>query len=269
VDDRYLAYFYLPSFVLTSSLATQPLASDMAVESTSWEGSGFRVWRGSGGDIVCSTRRRGAFNLYAPSLPVHRNLGYWIETNDGRRFATCAWSRDVEVATGTDRLTVEGVCVRVDDSLPLVRHEVAFRAATHWLFAWPAVAGLFHRFIKKRKITRQISGLAAFRREMTWREACLVVRDVFDLRRPGGQVRAVTPVADIDVHSPSARLSGPSQLDTITVPRTTAEAWAARLNQGRLALVSVYDLDRGGHLRFAGIREESESANQASRSETR
>ena len=59
VDDRYLAYFYLPSFVLASSLTTQPLASDLAVESTSWEGSGFRVWRGSGGDIVCSTRRRG------------------------------------------------------------------------------------------------------------------------------------------------------------------------------------------------------------------
>jgi hypothetical protein len=268
VDDRYLAYFYLPSFVLASSLATPSLVSDIAVESTSWEGSGFRVWRWSGGDVVCSTRRRGAFNLYAPSLPVHRNLGYWIETEDGRRFATCAWSRDVEVAQGIDSLIVEGVCVRVDDTLPLVRHEMAFRAATHWLFAWPAVAGLFHRFIKKRKMIRQISGLAAFRREMTWRDARLVVRDVFDLRPPGGQVRAVTPVADIDVHSPSARLGGASRIDTITIPRTTAEAWAARLNQGRLALVSVYDLDAGGHLRFAGIREESDSANQAARIET-
>ena len=268
VDDRYLAYFYLPSFVLASTLGARSVAAAPAVEAVSWPASGFVVWRRHGADLVCSTHRRGAFNVYAPPLPVHHNLGYWLETTDDRRFATCAWSEDVDVSHETNRLVVKGACVRVDDTLPLLRHEVAFRAATRWLFVWPPLAGWFHRFITKRKITRRRPGPVTFTREMSQRDNQLVVRDLFELRPGAARIRAVTPVADTDVHSPSARLSGASRIDNITVPRSTAEAWAAGLNQGRLTLVSLYALDPDGRLRFMQVTDERSAANRRARVET-
>jgi hypothetical protein len=269
VDDRYLAYFYLPSFVLASSLGDRHVSAGASVGSTAFESSGFRVWRRRGGDVVCSTRRNAAFNLYAPPRPVHRNLGYWIEATDGRRFASCAWSADTGAAQDrADGVIVEGTFVAVDDALPLVRHEVAFRAATHWLFQWPSIAEPFHRFIKQRKITRKVTGPIGFTRELVWGEYGVVVRDLFRAREGTPSLRTVMPAADIEVHSPSARQSGSSPNHAIVVPRSTAEAWAAQINRsGELALVSAYEVDAAGRLWFVGIREESEPLEPVARSE--
>jgi hypothetical protein len=103
---------------------------------------------------------------------------------------------------------------------------------------------------------------------MSQRDNQLVVRDLFELRPGAARIRAVTPVADTDVHSPSARLSGASRIDNITVPRSTAEAWAAGLNQGRLTLVSLYALDPDGRLRFMQVTDERSAANRRARVET-
>jgi hypothetical protein len=261
VDDRYLAYFYLPSFVLAASLGEPATAVSGSSGPANWATSGFRVWPARGGAVVSSTNRRGAFNIYAPPLPVHRNLGYWIETADRRRFASCAWSREDSVAgAATDTgVTVEGAFVRVDDSLPLVKQEVAFRAATQWVFRFPALAEPFHHFIKRRKISRKIAGPFTFRRELAWQGDGLVVRDLIQARGArAAAVRAITPAADIEVHSPSARLSGGSRNSGITVAAPIAAAWVTELNRtGRLALVTHYQVDGAGHLRFVDIQQES------------
>jgi hypothetical protein len=276
VDDRYLAYFYLPSFVMASSLGDRAVpAATLAIEevvvsqpvrgahsSATWDTSGFTVRSGRGGTVVCSTNRRAAFNIYAPSLPVHRNLGYWIETADRRRFASCPWTSQESAGIATaERVTAQGAFVEVDDALPLVAHEVSFRAATQWVFRWPMLAEPFHRFIKKRKISRKIAGPIAFKREVTWRGDGLVVRDEIRTDESKPQLRTVTPTADIEVHSPSARLSGGSRNGGITVTMGTAEAWAAEINRtGRLTLVTHYEIDAGGRLQFVGIEQESDAS---------
>ena len=258
VDDRYLAYFYLPSFVLACSLGDRPITPEHAASSTTFPSSGFRIWRGRGGDVVCSMRRNAAFNLYAPDSPVHRNLGYWIETISGQRYASCAWGPDNGTAEERPNdVVARGTFLRVDDSLPLVRHEVAFRATTQWLFRQPAIAEPFHRFIKRRKITRRTAVPLTFTRELAVGGGGLLVRDVLRTRGKAPTLRTVTPVGEVEVHSPSARLSGASANDVIGVSSDTAAAWAARINQtGELTLVSTYEVC-DGRLRFAGIHEAS------------
>jgi hypothetical protein len=265
VDDRYLAYFYLPSFVLASSLGDRQLADAPPVAPGNWDNSGFHVWRGGDGAVVCSANRRAAFNVYAPTLPVHRNLGYWAEATNGRRYASCAWSReDSSVEASGDRLAVSGDFVRVEDSLPLVSHELAFRAATLWVFRWPMLAEAFHRFIKKLKIGRKVTGPLVFRREIAWQDQAMVVRDVIRARVAKPALRRITPAADIEVHSPSARQGGGSRNSSVGVPDGTAEQWAAEINRtGRLVLVTRYEIDAGRHLRFVGIRQEPDAVQQS------
>ena len=258
VDDRYLAYFYLPSFVMAASLGDKTITSQRTAESRAFDHSGFYISRRRGGDVVCSTRRTGAFNLYTPTGLVHRNVGYWIETDEGTRYASCAWSPDAKtMRSAPDGLAVEGTCVRVDDNLPLVRHEVAFRAATQWLFRLPAVAEPFHRFIKRRKITRKVTAPLVLTRELRWTADALTVTDTLRARDGAPRLTAVTPAADIEGHSPSARLSGGLATHVIRAPRATSEAWAERINTaGRLVLVTSYAANADGHLTFVAIREE-------------
>jgi hypothetical protein len=159
-----------------------------------------------------------------------------------------------------DGVAVEGSFVRVDDSLPLVRHEVAFRAATTWLFRHPAVAEPFHHLLKRRKIARKVKAPLAFRRVLQRGDGRVVVTD--GIRRlPGAPpIASLTPAADVEVHSPSARQSGASPTEAIVVPPSTAAAWASTINRnGQLVLVTTYETDRDGLLRYAGIREAAAS----------
>jgi hypothetical protein len=190
---------------------------------------------------------------------VHRNLGYWAEAADGSRFASCAWSVSTAEGNGHETgVVAEGAFVKVDDDLPLVRTEVAFRAVTQWLFRWPSIAERFHRFIKKRKITRQLSGPIGFRRELAWHANGLQVTDTLRVRAQDVTVRRIWPAADIEVHSPSARQSGAAPRAGVTAPAGAAEAWAARLNEsGTLVLVTRYDVDDRGALRWVSIGESS------------
>lgn len=261
VDDRYLSYFYLPSFALASSVAGQALpAVDLPARPATFEDSGFQIWRKRRSDLVCSTRRNAAFNLCASGRPVHHNLGYWAEAVDGRRFASCAWSRAaVRMHRDAEGLVVDGEFVRVDDTLPLLKHEVAFRAATRWLFRTPLVAEAFHRFIKGRKITRKVAAPIAFTREVRWHDDALLVSDTLRTRADAPRLRTVTPTGDIEVHSPSARQSGASATHVIRVPRSVSEAWAEQLNtSGALELVTVYAIDADGLATFSRIQQRAE-----------
>jgi hypothetical protein len=263
VDDRYLAYFYLPSFVMAASVAGPLPAATAAPATPEWSDSGFRIWRRSDGDVVCSARRCAAFNLYASPHPVHRNLGYWIETADGRRFATNAWSTAAGPGTaGSDaqQLTVEATTVRVEDQLPLVRHEVPFRAVSQYIFRWPSLAERFHGFIKRRKITRQTAGAVALRRELTWSGKTLIVRDRLTSSSGAPELTAIRPVSHIDVHSPSARMGGAAREHSIRVAHDTGKDWARDLNRsGSLTLVTTYGPGDDGRLRFMTIEKEIDS----------
>jgi len=154
-------------------------------------------------------------------------------------------------------MRVEGRFARVDDELPLVRHETAFRMLAAWLFRWCAVAELWHRALRRRMARRPKAPLR-FTRELRWEGDSLLVRDVIARIEQGPALRAITPVDDIEVHSPSARLNGGSNVESIRVPREDAERWASEVNRaGRHTLVAAYAIDAGGRIRFDGIRMES------------
>jgi hypothetical protein len=215
------------------------------------------VWRRKEGEIVCSLRRQGVFNLHAPGQPVHCNMGCWIETASQQRWSSSHWNTselDVnEDAQGA--CTVRGRFIRVEDQLPLTRGSVAFHAVTDWLLRWPSLAEATQRLIKRRKITARREAPATFERSFEWNGQDLLVRDTITTLSGCPALSALGPVDDIDVHSPSARLGGapPSR---ITVDRRTAERWAARLSQqGVLRLETVYSPDANGFLTLKSIGE--------------
>jgi hypothetical protein len=126
-----------------------------------------------------------------------------------------------------------------------------------WLFRWCALAELWHRVLKRR-IARRPSAPLHFTRELRWEGDSLIVRDVIARMEQGPALRAITPVDDIEVHSPSARLDGGSNVESSRVPREDAERWALEVNRaGRLTLVAAYAVDAGGRIRFDGIRMDS------------
>src|SRR5262249_16035247 len=119
VDDRYLAYFYLPSYALTASLG--PSTADAEASDASrivWPHAGFQILRPPAASLVCSLNRMGAFTI-CTGKSIHRNFGYWAETTDGRRWASCGW-RPSESAWSPQGEAIEasGRFVAVDDALP-------------------------------------------------------------------------------------------------------------------------------------------------------
>lgn len=259
IDDRYLAYFYLPSFVQASALGERPLTGVATGTDAAFLASGFRVWVRPGSHVICSTRRNAAFNVYARSGVVHHNLGYWVETSEGRRLASCAWSAEPPHLQERDaNIAVEGTFVRVEDQLPLVGIEPLFRAVTQWLFRWPAVAERFHRYIKRRTISKQVRAPLAFSRELAWHAGGLRVTDTIRAPLQGVALQRVCPAADVEVHSPSARQGGASRHDGVVAADEDMRTWARRLNDtGKLVLVTTYAADASGDLRCAGIGEVS------------
>ena len=252
VDDRYFAYFYLPSFVMAATVAAPLPAAAAAAAIAHWPESGFRIWNRAGGTVVCSTRRCGAFTVYAAPHPVHRNFGYWVETDGGVRYATNGWN-PVAPDSGANPVVVEAGSVRVEDQLPLVRGEVAFRAASHYVFRWPVAAERFHRFIKRRKITAKVSGPVSLRRTIEWSGEHLDVRDRLTLSG-NQQLRSVKPVSQIEVHSPSARMSGAGFEQSVRVAAPTSAEWARELSRhGHLDLLTTYRPGEDARLRLVGI----------------
>jgi hypothetical protein len=255
VDDRYLAYFYLPSFVLAASIEADG-GPESATPPSSWPRSGLRVWPRHGAYVVCSIRRAAAFGVYAPGPAVSRNLGYWLESSNGRRYATCPWSAVPETVDvgGEDHATAAASCVRVNTALPLVRHEVAFRAFVSWALRWPRFAERFQRATRIRNVVRQKPGPFRFTRSLRWHGDTLLVQDVIE-RVGTAVVRAIVPVADVEVHSPSARLAGASPSLVRRAARETSEAWASELNRtGHVTLTTTYHFEPDGVVRVDPIR---------------
>jgi hypothetical protein len=89
-----------------------------------------------------------------------------------------------------------------------------------WLFRWCAVAELWHRALKRR-MTRRATAPLRFTRELRWERDSLLVRDVIARIEQGPALRTITPVDDIEIHSPSARLDGGSKVESIRVPAKT------------------------------------------------
>jgi hypothetical protein len=256
VDDRYLAYFYLPSYVLAASLGSSPVhADDTNAPPLRWPRAGLHGVRTRQSHIVCSSSRLGAFTI-CTEQSVHRNFGYWAETTDGRRWASCGWRAAVPAETPANQsIEVSGPFVAVEDALPLVRSDTAFHFVTHRLFRWAALAELFHRRLKDRKINRRRFGPFVLERALRWHSKGVTVRDDIHRAPTAPPLRSIGPVADIDVHSPSSRMSGSTGFASIVIPDATAREWAHRLNAtNRLPLTATYEYDQAGQLHFASIR---------------
>ena len=135
------------------------------------------------------------------------------------------------------------------------RGEAAFRFVTHRLFRWAAIAEFFHRRLKGWKIHRRRYGPFSFARSLSWQGDDLIVHDEICRTATGADLSSIGPTADIDVHSPSSRMSGATATADIAIARSTSQAWARELNaKGRLSLTTLYQPDSRGQLRFVSIR---------------
>ncbi len=267
VDDRYFAYFYLPQFALACTMpAEEPPAPSGSAECAAacWPSSGFRIWGGPQGTVVCSLRRQGGFNLYAPGLPVHTNLGYWIETRDRRRFTSAAWNEGAidaeespDIGGEPDRPScrVRGRFARVDDALPLAGGSVLFRFFSERVLRFPRLGEWFQSWLKQWKIMRRDAAPLTFERRLVWKEGELLVSDVIQAQGGCPSLRAVGPVADIEVHSPSAKLSAAGGRTAVSIDDAAAARLAETLNAARsLRLQTRYCPDDAGMLRLASFQ---------------
>jgi len=249
VDDRYLAYFYLPQFTLACTVAPSAHVLAKVEGDASWGRSGFRIWRRDAADLVCSLRRQGAFNLHVQGQRTHHNLGYWVETERGERWTSSAWNpAAIEKKESSDgALTVRGQFVRVEDDLPLVKRPVAFHAFSKWILRYPPLGERFQSALRRRKILRRRLVPLGFERTLRWENDALRVTDTIR-RQPGcPPLRAVGPVDDVGVHSPSAHTGGASPTQRLTIAQATARGWAARLSRSAaLRLEVVYARDGSG-----------------------
>lgn len=241
VDDRYFSYFYLPQFALAATIdggagESAPAPTDDAA----FPGCGFRIWRIGATSIVASLRRQGAFVVHRPDRS-ETQLGFWAETKSGERWSSCPWSEDArELQVGTDQrhVVVHGAFARVEDSLPLVKHGLAFTTLTRGPLRFPALAERFHHWIKKRKIEKRRTQPLSFERSLRIDGSQLEVRDRIE-KQPGcPALTAIYPVSDIDVHSPSGRLAARGALDPPSDPARAREH-ANTLNQhGQVEIVT-------------------------------
>lgn len=255
VDDRYFAYFYLPQF---AQAATVDVARDFATtgsdNDSDWSESGFRVRHRARATVITSLRRQGAFNVNTPDNPVHHNLGFWVETVQGERFASCGWNAgEIDFdQSGDDDFTVRGRFNKVGDKLPLVKGAVAFTVLSEWLLSWESIAERFQKFIKQQKIVRRTTAPLKFRRQFKWQGTVLTVIDQIEKESDCRDLVAVGPVDDVDVHSPSAKFG--SHSERITIEKSAVAEWAKLLNRDcLLTLRSSYAVAEQGTLKFLGI----------------
>lgn len=255
VDDRYFAYFYLPQFsqAATAAVIADEEFSDPRQQScaASFAECGFQIRRRAETELVASFRRQAAFNLHTSNRPVHHNLGYWVETTAGERYASCGWnSGDLDLTIDdAETWTVRGNFTKVSDKLPLAKGAVPFTILSEWLLRWQTLAERFQKFVKQRKIVNKHAAPLRFERTLSWRDDALLVFDQLEKLDGCPPISAVSPADDVEVHSPSARFGGRSS--RVAVQRSDAEAWANQLNeQGTLALLTTYTPDAEGNLSF-------------------
>lgn len=241
VDDRYFAYFYLPQFAwaVTCQRRQQPLVhADRVIDLPA---SGFRIDCRERYGVVFSLRRQGAFSICESGQPTFHNLGYWCQTAGGERWASCAWNGGAVDfhAELAGAWAVRGLFSRVEDELPLTRHALSFHVLTEWPLRWQWLAERFHRFVKQRKIVSSRLTPLAFERRCQFLGDQLLVTDRLE-KQPGcAEITAVSPVDDVEVHSPSGRMAGRTR--RISASDAQSRAWARRLERfGTLVLQHVY-----------------------------
>ncbi len=265
IDDRYFAYFYLPQFALAASLnriETAPAAPAQRGD-TSWPAAGFRVHRTTAMDVVCSLRRQGALNAHAAGLPVFCDMGYWAQTRDGRRFSSAGWNPDaLDITDLPDGFTVRGAFIRVKDDLPLVRHPVAFHALSSWVLRWPALAERVQGFIKRRKVVTRAAAPLRIERRIHWHGDELHLHDAIIAEAACPPISALTPVSDIDVHSPSARIYAARPITGRVIDERQSAEWASLLTRtGRIDIETRLSPDSQGKAWRVHVAQSPQGAN--------
>ena len=127
-------------------------------------------------------------------------------------------------------------CVRLDDTLPLVRYLIPFKLFTRVLLRSTWLAARFHRMVKARKVTGLRKVDLRLERTIRVQDGHIAVRDVLRLGGPG-RVTELTLSRDATVvHSASSRYAGPADLGDNLV-RVDASDRIEELNtQGRMCL---------------------------------
>ncbi|MBI4489907.1 MAG: hypothetical protein HY694_12540 [Deltaproteobacteria bacterium] len=182
VDDKYLAYFYLNSYVgaLLASEDQLAEAETRRPERLALRGAGlFSLCRGDW-YLVGSGFKGGCFKLYYRDRLRHQEAGYFGEFDDGTKFSSQTYDVEskweVQEQEGITVVEVESGFVRFDDSLPLVRYLLPFKLVTRMILKIGWLAQVFHRRLKEKKIVEsEPVGLRLFRRIMMGEDSVAIV----------------------------------------------------------------------------------------------
>ncbi|MEM7165316.1 MAG: hypothetical protein AAF581_07625 [Planctomycetota bacterium] len=242
VDDRYFAYFYLPQFALAATIdAGDGGASTASGVDTVLPAAGFRFWHVGDSTVVASIRRHGAFVVHRVGQDSEAQLGFWAETRSGERWSSCSWSETAaEQQLGHEQrhVVIRGDFSRVEDSLPLVKWGLVFGGLTRGPLRFPKLAERFQKRLKRRKIEERRERPLSFERSLRIDGGQLEVRDRIE-RKPGcPALAAIYPVADIDVHSPSARLATSGYVSAAVDPERAREHARVLNEHGQVEIVT-------------------------------
>ncbi len=139
--------------------------------------------------------------------------------------------------------------------MPLVRGALLFSALTRGPLRWPALAEQFQKALKKRRIEKRRPVPLTFERTLRWEGAELRIVDQMVKLRGCPALRAVGPVDDVDVHSPSSRLGGRVRSSCPPIGDARSREWGSRLSQeGRLRIETIYGLDEEGSLSLLSLK---------------
>lgn len=235
MDDRYFAYFSFPQWALTTlaheamdGLPTEEVSGEAVADLPQ---SGFHVARQGEWSVTVSRRLGGGLAFETSDHAPQYHLGYLLEMNNGRLYASSAWDNAaaVEPASPKDGIAVIAPFKAISAGIPLKRLMVPFQASVS-LLKTASMAARFQKIIKGRMISpRQTLPLKLERRVVVGKDH-VNVEDTFSLEGNLKRIKRVRVVPEITMHSPSSRQDRGQPL---AMPEEALAIVAARFKAGK------------------------------------
>jgi len=222
VDDTYLSYFYINSFVRAALLESQVLKSAVVegtVRKKYFEQAGLFVHEAPSHFFVLASKKGGVWRCFRKQDGARGDFGYIAMTHEGK----CLSSQQVSTVSveegGPEGLHFKISCPfgEVDASLPLKRHLIAFQVFTKWILRIPGLSEIFTNLLKRKKILNVKLSQLTLERSVTIGPHQCRIQDV---------LRAPAPMALKDLYSSfeSATVHSPSSQNFITSSLTPDRA---------------------------------------------
>jgi len=222
VDDRYFLFFFLPDFLL--SWDQPPLAQDTFPDSgeqvCSFPRSGLLIRRTAGYHFIVNLKKGGALKLFNRHTGhcVLSSLGYMVPETAGKISATAGFGgSEYTIETGEDevRIREKARFLRYDPRNPLASYFIPFRVFNHLLERFYAVHRPFERFLKLKKVKRNLPARGWLTREIKLTASAVELIDDCSQLPPGCQ--SVFEILDLGLRFvPSSRFARAGEAELVS-----------------------------------------------------